>query len=83
MVECKPVPGRAAVRALPSIPREEHTTRNASGNAARDPHVRPEADHMGPAELRTRRAQRAVMALEDLCLALPHENVRTAERAHI
>ena len=83
VVERQPVSTRPAVRALPPVTREEDAARDSPGDTARNPDVRPEADHVRPLKARARGAERPVVALEDLRLALPDEYVRAAERTDV
>ena len=83
VVESQPVPARPAVRALPAVAREEHAARDSPGDTARNSDVGPEADHVRPLKARACGAERPVVTLEDLSLALPDEYVRTAERTDV
>ena len=83
VVEREPVSGRAAVDALPIVAREEHAARDPPGDASGNADVCHEPDHVGPSKLHARRAERPIVALQDLCFALPDEHVRTAKRADV
>lgn len=83
VVEREPVSGRAAIDALPIVAREEHAARDPPGHASGNADVRHEPDHVRPPKLRARRAERSIVGLQDLSLALPDEHVRTAKRADV
>ena len=69
--------------AAPAVAGEQHPARDAALDGSWHAHVLEEPDHERPHERPFSRAQRVVGPLHHLGLALPHEDVRPAHRAHV